>query len=61
MKPVTLGHSPTCPVSQPNFRLPTLPDGTVDVSAPSRCNCDFPKRLREFFEGDSTQARGHDD
>jgi len=44
---VTIGHRPDCPVSDPNFRLPPLADGTVDTTAPSRCTCDFGPRLRE--------------
>lgn len=49
-EPVWIEHAETCPVSQPGFRLPTLPDGTVDMNAPQRCNCDFMQRLKEFLE-----------
>lgn len=42
---ITVSHHSTCPVSQPNFTLPTLPDGQVDMQAPSQCTCDFMREL----------------
>ena len=49
LRPEKIEHKPSCPVAQEGFKLPTLPDSTIDTSAPSKCNCDFNKRLRESF------------
>jgi hypothetical protein len=47
---IVISHREDCPVSQADFRLPMMPDGTVDMNAPQRCTCDFMGRLRAFVE-----------
>lgn len=51
MTRITIAHAPTCPVNQPDFKLPTKPDGTVDMEQSIKnpqCNCDFMKRFKAY-------------
>jgi len=47
---VVIAHRPSCPVAQPDFKPALHPDGTVNVNAPTQCNCDLFKRLKAYLE-----------